>query len=269
MKNILEKKQELIKKMLLQPFMVGEEVKLKNDYKYYPILEVINGDTLIIKERYGSLKTIQSSEVDKRLNEIYVGANPFSIENGRITTSAYSIESIYYKFNKGKEIFINKVLIKELNWNPWVINSKGIKEYYQRDFVWTDNDKRLLIDSFYNNIDCGKILIKTHSWEKVELYTKNGGNDMAFHDIIDGKQRLNAIFGFINNEFKDNYGNFYSDLSYHAQNKLLDSTLLTYCSLDENSSDEAVIEQFLKLNFTGIPQSKEHINFVKNIYKNL
>jgi hypothetical protein len=33
----------------------------------------------------------------------------------------------------------------------------------------------------------------------------------------------------------------------------------------EDSLDKDVIYQFLKLNFAGVPQSKEHIGFVKNI----
>jgi hypothetical protein len=35
--------------------------------------------------------------------------------------------------------------------------------------------------------------------------------------------------------------------------------------MSESTTDEEVIYQFLKMNFTGVPQSEEHLNFVKEI----
>lgn len=94
---------------------------------------------------------------------------------------------------------------------------------------------------------------------------KNGETELSFNDIVDGKQRLHTIKEFINGEFCDLYGNYYSDLSDSAQNKFLNHQLFQYCELPENTSDEEVLYQFLKTNFTGKPQSKEHIYYVKSL----
>ncbi len=69
----------------------------------------------------------------------------------------------------------------------------------------------------------------------------------------------------MNDEFMDVNSNYYSDLSSIAQNKLTDHQLLSYAEMGENTKDKDVINQFLRLNFTGVPQSIEHINFVKSL----
>ena len=66
-------------------------------------------------------------------------------------------------------------------------------------------------------------------------------------------------------EFPDMHGNFYSDLSFMSQHKFTSHQLLSYAEMPEDSNDEDVIRQFLKLNFAGVPQSKEHIEFVKSL----
>ena len=45
--------------------------------------------------------------------------------------------------------------------------------------------------------------------------------------------------------------------------------LFAYAEMDEDATDDMVLSQFLKLNFAGVPQSKEHIEYVKEISKNL
>ena len=50
----------------------------------------------------------------------------------------------------------------------------GNKEYYQRDFCWTIKDKQLLIDSIYNQINCGQILVRKRSWQHMKEEVENG-----------------------------------------------------------------------------------------------
>jgi hypothetical protein len=40
---------------------------------------------------------------------------------------------------------------------------------------------------------------------------------------------------------------------------------MSYIELDENSTDKDVLSVFLAINFTGVPMSKEHIEYVKSI----
>ena len=94
---------------------------------------------------------------------------------------------------------------------------------------------------------------------------KNGETELAFKDIVDGKQRLNAIKEFLHDEFPDISGNYYSDLSSSAQTKFMNHQMLQYAEMENGTTDEDILFQFLKLNFAGVPQSKEHIEHVKSL----
>ncbi len=94
---------------------------------------------------------------------------------------------------------------------------------------------------------------------------KEQGHELAWLDVVDGKQRINAIIDFINNKFPDSYGNYYQDFSKSAQHKFTNHQLFSYSELPENIEDEYVLKQFLRLNFSGVPQSKEHLDYVKSL----
>jgi len=201
-----------------------------------------------------------------------VGVNPFSNDHDNVRCVAFTLESILFNLAVVKErdhYEIKGVEIKELNWNPFVYDKAGNKQYYQRDFVWSLQDKQNLIDSIYNGIDCGKIVVRERGWKTIEKLVESGEKEVAFHDIVDGKQRLNTIGGFIKGEFPDSEGNYFNDLSNEAQGNFTNNQLLSYGVMPENTSDEQVLKQFLKMNFCGVPQSKEHIEFVKEITKKL
>ena len=58
---------------------------------------------------------------------------------------------------------------------------------YQRNYVWTNKSRSLLIESFIMNIPIPPIF----------LYEK----DYSFYEILDGKQRISSIVDFYNNEY--------------------------------------------------------------------
>ena len=129
---------------------------------------------------------------------------------------------------------------------------------------WSLEDKQLLIESIYSNVDCGKILIRNGSWKELEKL-EEGGHELAWKDITDGKQRLNTVKEFLDNKFPDIHGNYFEDLSDQAQRKLTNHQLFSYSELPENTPDNEVLRQFLRLNFSGVPQSKEHLEYVKSL----
>ncbi|MGA0583563.1 MAG: DUF262 domain-containing protein, partial [Castellaniella sp.] len=69
--------------------------------------------------------------------------------------------------------------------NKFIVNRK-----YQRKLVWTSEEKQSLIDSILRDYPIPLILFAES--------TTDGHSSL---EIIDGMQRLNAIFGFIENEF--------------------------------------------------------------------
>ena len=201
-----------------------------------------------------------------------LGANPFNEKFDNVRPVAFQLSSVLHSLNilgdkRGgtNEYKMSGVKVKELNWMPFVYDKNGNKQYYQREFCWSLEDKQLLIDSIYNGIDCGKLLIRLRKWATLEAMAKNGETDLAFKDIVDGKQRLDAIRGFILNEYPDSNGDYYNDLSFLAQHKFSNHQLFAYAEMPEDTTDEEVIYQFLKMNFTGVPQSAEHLEYVKEI----
>lgn len=288
--RVSKKKQKKIDKLNESPIKVGDIVYI--DYKlfhgsvhhksYENALEscvVLNvdddGDYIQLRKEDNSVYTdkvvvVKKKDIKSRYT-LNVGVNPFTEDERCVRPVNYALESILYNLNvlDEKKSFddlyeINGIRIKELNWNPYVYIN-GEKKYYQRDFVWTLEQNQRFIQSIYLGIDLGKILVRIRSWNEVKKIVSSGETEVAFRDIVDGKQRLNALRGFILGEWADFDGNYFQDLSFIAQSKMLNNQLLGYSEMDEDVSDEQVLKQFLKMNFEGVPQSKEHLEYVKSI----
>lgn len=236
----------------------------------------VKGNIIVVYNGYHTGDTCEVPKEYCEKNTLYVGANPFVEEKwyGRIRTYNFNIEGIICKLFK-EEAYKDRrkdgseYLIGTINWNPYIYTKMGEKEYYQRDFVWSLQEKQLFIDSIYNRLNCGQILLRQRSFKWLAQEAEKGNNEVFEWDIVDGKQRLHTIEQFINNEFPDSYGNYWNDLSDYARLQFEDSHCLTYAEMEENTTDEDTIKAFLGVNFTGVPMSIEHINYVKEINKKM
>lgn len=286
--NISEKKQKQLDEFNKTPFQVGEHVNVRYDalnnfnprnqeYENCKIVEVLKSK-IKVKYSEGSYKShdtvfsVKPSDIVGRRNTLNVGVNPFDADDSRTRSINYDLSSILYTLgvcgdnSRNEKYKINGIKVDLLNTNPFVYVD-GEKKYYQRDYCWTLQDKQNLIQSLYLGIEIGKILVRKRSWEQLERLSKNGETVLAFNDIVDGKQRLDALRGFLMNEYPDADGNYYGDLSFMAQNKFSNNNLLSYAEMDEDCTDAQVLKQFLKMNFSGVPQSKEHLDYVKSLIK--
>lgn len=280
--KISDKRQKLIDALNASEIKIGDTIiaKLPNSNKTdgtLCIVKSINMGMLTLKRSdssvYNKNYTITLADMIGR-QTVNVGANPFDESNDNVRPVAFTLSSVLFNLDvlgekRGTGAIREKfkmegIAVSDLNWNPYIYkNSK--KEYYQRGFVWTIKDKQLLVESIYQGIDCGKLLVRKRGWKELEQMAAAGETELSFNDIVDGKQRLNAIKEFIEEKFADLHGNYYGDLSALSQHKLTDHQLFSYSELPENTQDASVIRQFLKLNFTGVAQSAEHINFVKSL----
>lgn len=299
-------KQEQINEYLKKPFEKGDlvifnteyeksetvkdknkkytSIKVKKDFKGQAIIENIDGDIIEIKftEHISIPIEINSSYTKNLLTTkdklvhvtSHLGADPFVPQdwNSRINFYQSDIEQILWRigYDRREKTFKNEkveeITIPELDWNPTVINELGIEIEYQRPFVWTLEEKQLLIDSIYNNIEIGKIVLRNRTWDWVEKRIKKGLIEhTTFKQIVDGKQRCKTILEFINNEFPDSLGNYWDDLSSNAQRKFFSFRYVTYGELGETATDKDVLNTFMCINHTGKPMSKEHLDFIKSI----
>lgn len=116
-------------------------------------------------------------------------------------------------------------------------------------------------------MDCGKIVVRKYDYS--ELEDIEDPNKCYFVDIVDGKQRLSTLLEFVNNGFPDYNGYYFKDLSKIAQRRFGSSQAVGYAEFNGKVSDKDILNQFLLVNHTGKPQSKEHIDFVKSLYEKI
>lgn len=115
---------------------------------------------------------------------------------------------------------------------------------YQRPPVWTRSQKQLLVDTILRNYDIPK------------LYWRRTGRKPDTYDVVDGQQRLRAIWEFFENGFKLprdgdsieghavaglSYGDLPDDLRIRFDTYPLDIVLI------EDADEEEVREMFLRL----------------------
>ena len=116
---------------------------------------------------------------------------------------------------------------------------------YQRELVWNNDQKEMLIDSIMYNIPIGNIFLNQNSKKSLD------------YEIVDGQQRLMAIWDFYNNKFKwrDLY---YKDFGKQMQGMFENaSATATYITYYETRAE--VIELYYRINWGGIEHTVEEI----------
>jgi hypothetical protein len=146
--------------------------------------------------------------------------------------------------------------------------SKG--KNLQRAFCWSLEQKSEFILSVMKGIKIPNISII-----QKRIYPKNSSEkEKTILQIIDGKQRLSTLLGFMQNEFPMKYNGveyYYNDLEKAAQweiNHGMPSVSLAYEYEYKDSenviiSDDEKIAWFEMINFAGEPQDIEHLNNLK------
>jgi hypothetical protein len=127
---------------------------------------------------------------------------------------------------------------------------------YQREHVWTLEDKVALIESIFNNIDIGKFVF-------VQRHESTPGK---YYQIVDGKQRLTALCEFYEDRFSYK-GVYFSQLSFHDKYKFTNHSV-SYGFL-ENPDTRGIYETFIKMNTCGKPMDHKHIDKVKKLLNEL
>ena len=132
----------------------------------------------------------------------------------------------------------------------------------QRDLCWDIDQKRALIVSVFKRVHIPSI--------SVVISSGYSHSNNQTYKIIDGKQRLTTCISFFNNEFgiiHDNKEYFYKDLSDEMQS-LFSRTDFTqniaYEYPDRIISDEALIDWFDMINFSGTAQDEQHLKNLRS-----
>lgn len=134
------------------------------------------------------------------------------------------------------------------------LESKGFN--LQRNFCWTLNQKRKLIETF---------LLK-RSMPPIVFNQRNEPNtDEDYIEIIDGKQRLSSVIDFMNDKFTiilESNEWFYSELPLDYQRLILKYPIDVLYAFD--LTDDQKIQWFTLVNFTGTLQDEKHLEKLKS-----
>ena len=130
---------------------------------------------------------------------------------------------------------------------------------YQRSPVWTDSQKQLLIDSIFRGFDIP------------QLYLTKSQNPNYEWEVVDGQQRLRAIWGFLDGEYELSEdseplgehviaGKAFDDLHPQVKDRL-QTHPLSIIMLEEESEGE-IEEMFLRLQNGSSLNSAEKRNAI-------
>lgn len=229
-------------------YKVGERVQYGN-WRYCEILDVHEGGKYYKcyietdNIQYGKKEGIKQDEVYLT----WVELKPYRVEKDyEGLPILQEDEDIRFSYSQRQIESILFLLYREtgLDMNP----------EYQRGNVWTLEQKILLIDSIFKNVDIGKFtIIRRPFREKQEHY----------YEVLDGKQRITAIAEFFEGRFT------YKGLKYrelHWKDQIhFKNYAVSYAEI-EPLTKEQKYRYFLKLNTTGVPHDSEHLDKVHEMW---
>jgi len=144
----------------------------------------------------------------------------------------------------------------------WVAHQEGELEFcaeYQRSYVWTHKEQQAMLHTFLSRLPMQMISLTTSSKAKKYMI------------IVDGKQRLTTLIMFLENKIPFLHKGkeiFWRDIDKTTQRILTKQSLPSielYCHDGSDVSIEAQIHYFMRINFTGVPQSKEHQKYLESL----
>jgi hypothetical protein len=138
--------------------------------------------------------------------------------------------------------FFGKLYYFRVNMNP----------VYQRDYVWSPDDNVRLIDSIFRNINIGTFAF-------IHLPYRDGE---PTYEILDGKQRLNAIALFYENRFPYK-GLYFNELNRREKHHFTDYNV-SYAEVD-NITEQQKLRYFYLMNRAGRVMSEEHLKKIERM----
>lgn len=122
-------------------------------------------------------------------------------------------------------------------------NRINLRPPYQRNFIWSPKDQKLLIESLHKGYPLPNFFI-----------LKNEDNT---YEMVDGQQRAITIHKFINNEFADLHKKYYRE---YAANSFLNYKLNIVLLEDFKDGIESKEEFFYLVNKRGVQLNPSEVN---------
>lgn len=121
--------------------------------------------------------------------------------------------------------------------------------WYQRDYVWGHKEQQDFLSTLISGFPVGTISLSTDQ-----------SKETKWVEVVDGKQRLITLKLFLENKITFN-GLYYKDFD-KVDARFFRNLALPYYDLSHGTEKDK-LEFFYRVNFTGVPQSKEHQDFIE------
>ena len=141
-----------------------------------------------------------------------------------------------------------KYLVKEITifqLIEWIKNDRiNLHPPYQRNFIWSLKDQKLLIDS----------ILKGYPLPNFFIYKKKEGT----FDMVDGQQRATTISKFVKGDFADSRKRYYHDIEQDKFNSYILNVTEVY-DIDE-ANDESLEDFYSLVNKRGVHLNPAEVN---------
>lgn len=125
---------------------------------------------------------------------------------------------------------------------------------FQRPHVWTKTQQKNWLEYWFSGGRSGRIIYFNHPG-----WMRNWEGDFV---LVDGKQRLEAIRAFKNNEIKV-FGSYYKEFEDKPRMARIDLLF----NINQLRTRREVLAWYLQMNAGGTPHSRKEINRVIELYK--
>lgn len=229
-------------------FNLGEEVYVHNGgiISAY-ILSKIEEDIYEVYITYCTTEPYKSEKVIKTRKRIMGWYDVFKLANENCDIELGEDLRLSFMQQQISSLIESYVISFGVDFNP----------SYQRDLVWDLADEQKLIESVFNRVDIGKF-----------VFIHLGYGSEIMYEILDGRQRLTALYRFYTDQFQYK-GYYYSELPWKLKYTFENTAVAVACTNKSNLKEKDILNYFLKLNTSGKPMSKEHIDKIEARYKML
>lgn len=151
---------------------------------------------------------------------------------------------------------------------------------FQREYVWSEENKDALIESIFDHLDIGAFLFVRHHGYlhkndgTVRQYRTMTGQDYIIESckdytvsVIDGQQRLTTILDFVLDR-RPYKGVYFSQLNWQDQHEFMNKSVQYRMINEEQTTEKEIVRMFLQAN-RGVPQTPEHLAKVQQMYDNM
>jgi hypothetical protein len=131
------------------------------------------------------------------------------------------------------------------------VYSEGVKDNpdYQREYAWTPEDKNLYLETLFAGRPLGTF-----------MFVKRSGGQAD--ELLDGKQRMTTLLELVMSVIPYR-GVYWHEMTENDRNVVMNRPA-QFADLDDKQYSQAdFYEIFLAVNAAGVPQTEEHLNFVR------